>query len=201
MLPATNRRGSPDQAAPPALRIKRLARRRGRSLAVVRRPGGPRPRRPWRGWTRRPRPCGVITWACWCSRRCWSPWRKWRRRQGALFKQWLASLLVGAMNIEQTKFLSWPDLSRLLGSVVRFPYPQRQELERVATPANIEALARFNAQQIGAEAHKPVLFRPPYQALHRTRERAGRVVSGDPLGGQSHAQRFYPHGGRRAALL
>ena len=77
-----------------------------------------------------------------------------------LFKQWLASLLVGALNIEQTKFLSWPDLSRLLGSVVRFPYPQRQELERVATPANLEALARFNAQQIGADAQSQFYFDP-----------------------------------------
>ena len=50
----------------------------------------------------------------------------------ALFKQWLASLLLGALNIEQTKFLNWQDMSRLLGSVVRFPHPQRQELERVA---------------------------------------------------------------------
>ena len=77
-----------------------------------------------------------------------------------LFKQWLASLLVGALNIEQTKFLSWPDLSRLLGSVVRFPYPQRQELERVASVANIEALARFNAQQLGADTHSQFYFDP-----------------------------------------
>jgi hypothetical protein len=38
-----------------------------------------------------------------------------------LFKQWLASLFLGALNLEQTKFLNWPDLSRLLGRVVRFP--------------------------------------------------------------------------------
>ena len=77
-----------------------------------------------------------------------------------LFKQWLASLLLGALNIEQTKFLNWPDLSRLLGTVVRFPYPQRQGLERVATQANLEALARFNARQIGAEAQSQFYFDP-----------------------------------------
>jgi len=77
-----------------------------------------------------------------------------------LFKQWLASLLLGALNIEQTKFLNWPDLSRLLGTVVRFPHPQRQGLERVATQANIEALARFNAQQVGAEAQSQFYFDP-----------------------------------------
>jgi hypothetical protein len=77
-----------------------------------------------------------------------------------LFKQWLASLLLGALNIEQTKFLNWPDLSRLLGTVVRFPYPQRQGLERVATQANLEALARFNARQIGADAQSQFYFDP-----------------------------------------
>lgn len=77
-----------------------------------------------------------------------------------LFKQWLASLLLGALNIEQTKFLNWPDLSRLLGTVVRFPHPQRQGLERVATQANIEALARFNAQQVGADAQSQFYFDP-----------------------------------------
>ena len=77
-----------------------------------------------------------------------------------LFKQWLASLLLGALNIEQSKFLNWPDLSRLLGTVVRFPYPQRQGLEGVATSANIQALARFNAQLVGAEAQSQFYFDP-----------------------------------------
>jgi hypothetical protein len=78
----------------------------------------------------------------------------------ALFKQWLASLLLGALNIEQTKFLNWEDLSRLLGSVVRFPHPQRQELERVASEANCQALARFNARQIAAEKQSDFYFDP-----------------------------------------
>lgn len=78
----------------------------------------------------------------------------------ALFKQWLASLLLGALNIEQTKFLNWLDMSRLLGTVVRFPHPQRQQLERVAIQPNIEALTRFNAQQIGADAQSQFYFDP-----------------------------------------
>lgn len=81
-------------------------------------------------------------------------------RAGALFKQWLASFLAGALNIEQSKFLSWPDLTRLLGTVVRFPQPQRQELEGVATLANIEALARFNAAQIGVAGQSQFYFDP-----------------------------------------
>jgi hypothetical protein len=78
----------------------------------------------------------------------------------ALFKQWLGSLLLGALNIEQTKFLNWADLSRLLGTVVRFPHPQRQQLERVATQGNVEALAQFNARQIGAESQSQFYFDP-----------------------------------------
>lgn len=78
----------------------------------------------------------------------------------ARFKQWLASLLLGALNIEQTKFLNWEDLSRLLGSVVRFPHPQRQELERVATEASSQALVRFNARQIAAEQQSDFYFDP-----------------------------------------
>jgi hypothetical protein len=78
----------------------------------------------------------------------------------ALFKQWLASVLLGALNIEQTKFLNWADLSRLLGTLVRFPHPQRQELERVATPANVAALLRFNAGQIGAHEQSQFYFDP-----------------------------------------
>jgi len=78
----------------------------------------------------------------------------------ALFKQWLASLLLGALNIEQTKFLNWEDLSRLLGSVVRFPHTQRQELERVANPTSWQALARFNARQIAVDQPSDFYFDP-----------------------------------------
>ena len=152
-------------------------------------------------WKRHRRPSGVITWACCCLRRSWWPWRRSLSQPQALLKQWLASLFLGALNIEQTKFLNWPDLSRLLGAVVRFPHPQRQELERVATRANIEALARFNAQQIGAESQSQFYFDPHTKHYTGQEERAQGVVCRDPLGGQSDAQRLYPHGGRRAALL
>ena len=43
---------------------------------------------------------------------------------------------------------------------MRFSHPQRQELERVAIPANLQALARFNAQQIGADAQSQFYFDP-----------------------------------------
>ena len=77
-----------------------------------------------------------------------------------MFKQWLASLLLGALNIEQTKFLNWDDLQLMLGSIVRFPHPQRQQLERLAHEANCQALFQFNARQVQAPACSDFYFDP-----------------------------------------
>ncbi len=69
-----------------------------------------------------------------------------------LLRQWSATLLLGAVNIEQTQFLNWQDLELLLGTVVRFPAPQRELLKSVATDATVEALFRFNAQGLSASS-------------------------------------------------
>lgn len=65
-----------------------------------------------------------------------------------LLAQWLGSVLLGAMNIEQTKYLNWDDLGLLLGSVVRFPTPQREQLKRLSTVATVDALLRWNLAQL-----------------------------------------------------
>jgi hypothetical protein len=65
-----------------------------------------------------------------------------------LLAQWLASVLLGAMNIEQTKYLNWDDLSLLLASVVRFPTPQREQLKRLSTGATVDAVLRWNLAQL-----------------------------------------------------
>ncbi len=59
-----------------------------------------------------------------------------------MLRQWSATLLLGAVNIEQTQFLNWQDLELLLGTVVRFPAPQRELLKSVATDATVEANGR-----------------------------------------------------------
>jgi hypothetical protein len=69
-----------------------------------------------------------------------------------VLSQWLGSVLLGAANVEQTKYLNWQDLELLLGSVVRFPTPQREELQRLATPATVDAVLRWNFQQLGGAA-------------------------------------------------
>ena len=53
-----------------------------------------------------------------------------------LFQQWLASLFLGALNIEQTKFLNWEDLSQLIGATTRSLALQRTSLKALATPGN-----------------------------------------------------------------
>lgn len=68
-----------------------------------------------------------------------------------LLKQWLASVLLGAVNVEQTKFLNWEELSLLLGQVVRFPTPQRQAMEQVARAGAAPALWRWNGQNVGVQ--------------------------------------------------
>ena len=67
-----------------------------------------------------------------------------------LVKQWLAAILLGAVNIEQTKLLDFDDLRMLLGRTLRLTHGQRTELGRLATTETAACLFRFNAQQVKA---------------------------------------------------
>jgi hypothetical protein len=99
--------------------------------------------------------------------------------------QWLPSLPLGALKIEQTKFLNWEDMAQLFGSVVRFQHPQRQELERLATQASFQGLASFNARHRGAGEQSDFCFDP------HTKQYTGQenVLEGwcpaHPVGGQA----------------
>lgn len=74
--------------------------------------------------------------------------------------QWLSTLLLGAQNIEQTKFLNWEDLELLLGQVIRFPLAQRSQLKALSTGATLDALFRFNAELLGAGVGTDFYFDP-----------------------------------------
>ena len=76
--------------------------------------------------------------------------------------QWLGSVLLGAVNIEQTKYLNWEDLGDLLGQTVRFPTPQREQLSRLATPATIDAVLRWNYQQLAIPDDDNDLYYDPH---------------------------------------
>ena len=69
---------------------------------------------------------------------------------GWVIKQWLAALLLGAVNIEQSKLLDFDDLRFLLGQIIRIPHRQRLELGRLAMPETVESLIRFNAEEVNA---------------------------------------------------
>ena len=79
---------------------------------------------------------------------------------GWLLKQWLATLLLGAVNIEQTKLLDFEDLHRLLGRTLRSLFPQRSQLSELASVATAPQLLSFNGQLVGAPQTRDFYFDP-----------------------------------------
>jgi len=78
-----------------------------------------------------------------------------------ILAQWMAALLLGAQNIEQTKYLNWEDLELILGQVVRFPTPQRDQLKALAAdPGLIAELWRFNQKNLGQAVGSDFYFDP-----------------------------------------
>ncbi len=69
-----------------------------------------------------------------------------------ILSQWLGCILLGAANVEQTKYLNWEDLRLILGTVVRSLGPQRTTLSELATADTIADVLRWNLRQLGPEA-------------------------------------------------
>ena len=65
-------------------------------------------------------------------------------------QQWLAAVLLGAVNIEQSKFLDIDDLELLLGSVLRQPHQQRLRLSELGNAGTAQELLALNARQCEA---------------------------------------------------
>ena len=78
----------------------------------------------------------------------------------ALLKQWLAALLLGAVNIEQSKFLDFDDLELLLGVTVRSLQPQRLRLAELGQTQTAAELLRFNLRESGACAGTDFYYDP-----------------------------------------
>ncbi len=79
---------------------------------------------------------------------------------GWVIKQWLAAILLGAVNIEQSKLLDFDDLRFLLGQIIRFPHSQRLELGRLAMPETVERLIQFNAKEVNASSVSDLYYDP-----------------------------------------
>jgi hypothetical protein len=78
-----------------------------------------------------------------------------------ILAQWMAALLLGAQNIEQTKYLNWEDLELILGGVVRFPTPQRDQLKALAADSGLlDKLWRFNQTHLGSAVGSDFYFDP-----------------------------------------
>jgi hypothetical protein len=79
-----------------------------------------------------------------------------------LMTQWLSCILLGAVNVEQTKYLNWNDLGHMFQHLVRFPTPQREHLSRLADTTTIDAILRWNVQQLGISAEENDFYYDPH---------------------------------------
>lgn len=75
-------------------------------------------------------------------------------------RQALGSVLAGALNVEQTKYLNVEDLDLLLGPQVRGLGAQRHHLKALAEGPTADALLRWNGQRVGAATHSDFYFDP-----------------------------------------
>jgi hypothetical protein len=78
----------------------------------------------------------------------------------ALIKQWLAAVLLGASNIEQSKLLDWNALQSLLGDVVVNLRQQRHVLGELARTGVLESLLRFNGNWADIEQCRDFYYDP-----------------------------------------
>jgi hypothetical protein len=84
-----------------------------------------------------------------------------------LIRQWLVSLLLGAVNIEQTKLLDFNALDVMFdGRAKRSLHLQRQRLSASATQENLTHLLSFNADLVNAK-NNTVFYYDPH-AKHYT---------------------------------
>ena len=75
-------------------------------------------------------------------------------------RQALGSVLAGALNVEQTKFLNPDDLELLLGPQLRGLGPQRRRLKELAAGPTANRLLRWNSQQVGAVEQRDFYLDP-----------------------------------------
>ncbi len=80
--------------------------------------------------------------------------------------QWLISVLLGSLNIEQTKTLNFPALNILLGSTIKNRKPQRKALKELSGRTNINKLLKFNIDIVGIEGQTDFYYDP--HSMHYT---------------------------------
>lgn len=84
----------------------------------------------------------------------------WMGEDSWLLKQWLASILLGAINIEQTKLLDFDDLTKLLGKCARSLHEQRSHLSQLAHQDVVQQILRLNAVEVDAASGSDFYYDP-----------------------------------------
>ena len=75
-------------------------------------------------------------------------------------RQALGSVLAGALNVEQTKYLNPDDLELWLGPQLRGLGPQQRRLKELAEGPTANRLLRWNSQQVGADEQRDFYLDP-----------------------------------------
>ena len=81
-------------------------------------------------------------------------------KDGWVLKQWLAVILLGAVNIEQTKLLDFDDLQEMLGRTLRLCHPQRRQLTTVAQTDAATEVLRWNGELVGVNLERDYYYDP-----------------------------------------
>jgi len=75
-------------------------------------------------------------------------------------QQWVSTVLLGAVNVEQTKLLNFESLQILLGKAVRSLNLQRSQLDKMANDEGFLSLLRCNAEWVGAQEQTVFYYDP-----------------------------------------
>ena len=79
---------------------------------------------------------------------------------GWLLKQWLSSILLGAVNVEQSKLLDLDGLVHVIGRTQKSPHPQRVLLAELAKSSIADQLYQLNAELVNVEACNDFYYDP-----------------------------------------
>jgi len=102
-------------------------------------------------------------------------------------RQWIGSVLCGAVNLEQMRQLNYPALELLIGPQISSNYRQRKRLHQVANSENTTAIWRENIRLV--EAHRDDTFLYDPHGIEYTGEQ--KILKGWLGGSHKIAKAYY----------
>ena len=82
------------------------------------------------------------------------------KEYGWILRQWLASILLESVNIEQSKLLDFEDLNKIIGCSISTLRRQRDYLKEIATDAYLDNLIELNAREIDIDQYSDFYYDP-----------------------------------------